>query len=217
MATLSTPAVRGVLVLEQLSGARINAKYFASDLAKSPEKQLAFEKKLHAKSAVAIAAGSTEAEVMMIDNTLVVFCAGQDVLFYVLGSLSENELILHTVLEAIVETLKSVLRGHLDKNTILDNLELLLLTVDEVVDQGSILETDAAVLARRVMLRNVDGTTTGSLAAGGGSGASAAIGGGGGMGSMGGGGGMGSTSMAELTLAGALNAARDHLVRLSRS
>jgi hypothetical protein len=38
--TSSTPTVKAILVLEQLSGARINAKYFASELANAPEKQV---------------------------------------------------------------------------------------------------------------------------------------------------------------------------------
>ena len=211
-AVAATPMVRGVLVLEQMSGARINAKYFAPDLAKSPEKQLAFEKKLFAKSVgAASASGFAEPEVMVMDNHLVVYMAGVDVMFYVMGSQSENELILVSVLEAIVETLRNVLRNHVDRNTILDNLELLLLTIDEIVDQGSILETDATVLARRVMLRNPDGTPTAPFVTGpGGAGAS-------GSGVGGGGPGMGAASISELTLAGALNAARDHLVRLSRA
>jgi hypothetical protein len=154
---------------------------------------------------VASVAGTVNVvEVLMLDNNLVLYSAGQDVLFYVLGSLGENELILTCVLEAITETLKNVLRGHVDKSTILDNLELLLLTIDEVVDQGSILETDSSVLARRVMLRNPDGTTSATVVAqpgGGGAASTGALSGG----------------IADLTLAGALNAARDQLVRLSRA
>lgn len=95
----------------------------------------------------------------MLDGNLAVHCMGQDIYFYVIGSVRENEILLQMVLEAFVNTLKSVLRGHLDKHTILDNLELLLLTVDEIVDAGSVLETDSTVLSKRVMLRNPDGST----------------------------------------------------------
>jgi hypothetical protein len=37
------------------------------------------------------------------------------------------------VLDAIFDTVSSLLRGSADKRTMLDNLELVLLTIDEVV------------------------------------------------------------------------------------
>lgn len=193
---MTNPIVKSVLVLDQNTGSRIHAKYFAGELIKSPEKQLGFEKKLFAKSS----GGSSETEVLLMERNLAVFQSGQDVIFYVIGGENENELILASVLEAIVETLRSVLRGHLEKNTILDNLELLLLTVDEVVDAGSILETDTTVLSRRVMLRNESGGVVATAGVNVPQNANQAGGG-----------------LAELTLAGALNAAREQLVRLSRA
>ena len=48
-------------------------------------------------------------------------------------TVSQNELILVSVLDVIYDTILSLLRGQLDKRTILDNLELVLLTIDEVV------------------------------------------------------------------------------------
>lgn len=48
----------------------------------------------------------------------------------------QNELILVSVLDVIYETILSLLRGQLDRRTILDNLELVLLTIDEVVCNG---------------------------------------------------------------------------------
>ena len=47
--------------------------------------------------------------------------------------LFKNELILVAVLDAIFDTVSSLLRGSADKRTMLDNLELVLLTIDEVV------------------------------------------------------------------------------------
>lgn len=49
----------------------------------------------------------------------------------------QNELILVSVLDVIYETILSLLRGQLDRRTILDNLELVLLTIDEVVCMGT--------------------------------------------------------------------------------
>lgn len=126
----------------------------------------------------------------MLDG-LAVYSMGTDVFFYVLANANENEIILQTVLDAFVGTLKTVLKGHLDKHTILDNLELLLLTVDEIVDAGSVLETDSTVLSKRVMLRNADGSAAAPTIA--------------------------MTNPAELTLSGAFNIAREGLAKLTRS
>lgn len=127
----------------------------------------------------------------MLEGNLVLYTMGHDVIFFVVGQVSENELVLELVLEAFVGTLKQVLRGHLDKHTILDNLELLLLTVDEIVDAGSVLETDVNVLAKRVMLRNPDGSGVASTVT--------------------------SVSAGELTFAGAFNIAKEGFARMTRA
>jgi len=178
--------ISSILVLDSTSGARIHAKYFSPEFFGSPEKQLAFEKKLHAKSA-----STTEPDMMMLEGSLAVYGMGTDVYFYVVSSAAENEIILQLVLEAFMGTLKSVLRGHLDKHTILDNLELLLLTVDEIVDAGTVLETDVNVLSKRVMLRNPDGSNAGPTIA--------------------------MATASELTLSGAFNIAKEGFAKLTRS
>lgn len=47
--------------------------------------------------------------------------------------LRKNELILVGVLDAIFDTVATLLRGQVDKRTMFDNLELVLLTIDEAV------------------------------------------------------------------------------------
>ncbi|KAH9259472.1 hypothetical protein BASA81_002515 [Batrachochytrium salamandrivorans] len=200
---MSSISISAVLVLDSQSGSRIHAKYFSPELIGAPDKQLAFEKKLFSKSVA-----SNEVDVLMLEGSLAVYYMGTDVFFYVVGGVQENEIILQIVLDAFTQTLKSVLRGHLDKHTILDNLELLLLTVDEIVDRGTVLETDSAVLSKRVMLRNPDGSNATM-----------------GSGGMGGGGAGGSagllaglpTNPAEITLASAFNIAKEGFARFSRS
>lgn len=49
-------------------------------------------------------------------------------------------------------------RGHVDRRTILDNLELVMLTIDELVDAGTILETDCQAIVSRVLMRGVSGS-----------------------------------------------------------
>lgn len=200
---MSSISISAVLVLDSQSGSRIHAKYFSPELIGVPDRQLAFEKKLFSKSVA-----SNEVDVLMLEGSLAVYCMGTDVFFYVVGGVQENEIILQIVLDAFTHTLKNVLRGHLDKHTILDNLELLLLTVDEIVDRGTVLETDSAVLSKRVMLRNPDGSNASMGSVG--------MGGGGSSGSAGLLAGL-PTNPAEITLASAFNIAKEGFARFSRS
>ncbi|CAM9672848.1 unnamed protein product [Choristocarpus tenellus] len=75
---------------------------------------------------------------------------------YVVGSAEENELILSAVLDALYESLSVLLRGQVDRRTMLDNLAQVLLAVDEVVDAGKILEIDPSAIANRVLMRGAD-------------------------------------------------------------
>ena len=48
-------------------------------------------------------------------------------------------------------------RGSVEKSSLLDNLELVLLTLDELVDNGVILEIDPLAIANRVLMQGQDG------------------------------------------------------------
>ena len=85
-----------------------------------------------------------------------VFRNGNDCKFYVCGPSEENELILVGILDAIFETVSTLLRGQVDKRTMLDNLELVLLTIDESLDHGQIMDIDAMAVVSRVLMTASD-------------------------------------------------------------
>lgn len=95
---------------------------------------------------------------------------GSECKFFVVGSSDENELVLTAVLENIYEAVSSLLRGAVDKRTMLDNLELVLLAIDEVLDHGLVMELDAASIVNRVLMRGVDGSDQSHGGSGGGGG-----------------------------------------------
>jgi hypothetical protein len=64
------------------------------------------------------------------------------------------------VLDSIFETTNALLRGQVDTSTMLDNLELVLLTLDEAIDHGHIMELDAASIMARVLMKSSDGGNT---------------------------------------------------------
>ena len=96
----------------------------------------------------------------MLDSEVAVFRSGVECKFYIAGpieevcavprratlrarcltvvlfsssSIEQNELILVGVLDVLYDTVAALLRGQVDKKTMLDNLELVLLTIDEAV------------------------------------------------------------------------------------
>jgi hypothetical protein len=128
-------------------------RYYKSNFASSTE-ELAFEKKLFDKTLRTNA--KAEAEIIILDGLVSVYRNSSDLWMYVVGTQSENELILATVLTALHDALLSLLRGTPDKRLALDNYDTLLVTIDEMIDAGMILETDAAAIVNRVGMKAAD-------------------------------------------------------------
>lgn len=94
-------------------------------------------------------------------------------------------------------------RGSVDKKTVLENLDLALLAIDEIVDRGLILETDPATVAQRASMAGAEGEMGGG------------IGGVGGLGAMGGLGGLAAAGgpLSEQTLSKVMASAKEQLAR----
>jgi len=147
------PSVVAVVVLDS-DGKRVVARYFKSPFASSTE-ELAFEKKLFDKTARTNA--KSEAEIIILDGLVTVYRNSSDTWLYVVGSQMENELVLVNVLSALSEALTTLLRAPPDKRTLLDNFDTLLVCIDEMLDQGMILETDASAIVNRVGMKAAEG------------------------------------------------------------
>lgn len=116
--------------------------------------QAAFEKAVFAKVARAPARG--DPEVALLDDAVVVYRSLADLVFVAAGAAEESELLLAAALAAFADGVALLLRGAAEKKAALENLDLVLLALDEVVDGGLILETDAATVAARVAMRSAD-------------------------------------------------------------
>ncbi|CAA6662817.1 unnamed protein product [Spirodela intermedia] len=152
---VSCPSIKNILLLDS-EGKRVAVKYFSDDWATLNAK-LAFEKSVFTKTQKTNA--RTEAEITMFDNYIIVYKFIHDLHFFVTGGDEENELILATVLQGFFDSVGLLLRGDVEKRTALENLDLILLCIDEIVDGGIILETDANAIAGKVATNSVDGTT----------------------------------------------------------
>mmetsp|Transcript_17428 Transcript_17428/g.26944 ORF Transcript_17428/g.26944 Transcript_17428/m.26944 type:complete len:193 (-) Transcript_17428:171-749(-) len=162
MAMVSEPNVSSVVVLD-LHGERIAAQYFADTL-QTHHAQQQFEKTLLSKALKSTSGG--ECDITVFDGHIAVFRGGKDVFLFVTGDQDENEIILVEVLNALYNAYASLL-GSVDRGSMLDRLDDVLLALDELVDGGVILEIESSAIVNRVGMKTADAGGGGSSAAGG--------------------------------------------------
>lgn len=147
---LETPQVSAIIVQDN-EGARIVAKFYSRGDFPDKLSEGEFEKKLYKKTKSALV--RAEAEVLMLDGFTVVYRCGPDITFAVVGPADENEIILAGVLDTLWDAQSMLLKGAIDKRSVLAHLELLLLTLDELMEGSVPFELDASAIEARVMLR----------------------------------------------------------------
>ena len=136
--------------------------------------QKAFEKGLLEKTA------KQTADIILYDNRIVLYKSESDIMMYVVGGVDENEIMLYNVILALRDSLHLLFkyvfqsftlhphhsfspnysrkaamltpptRQSVDKRTIIENYDLVSLAMDEIVDDGIILETDPTIIVQRV-------------------------------------------------------------------
>ena len=147
-------------MLFRSEGHRVLAKYYrpkGHPLGESKElatlkDQRAFEKGLYTKTK------KPGGDIILYDGNLAVYRHSLDVIFYIIGGASENELMLHSALSAFSDAVHMLLRNQVEKRGILENLDLVLLCLDETIDDGIIVETDSTTIASRVSRPKADTT-----------------------------------------------------------
>lgn len=75
-------------------------------------------------------------DIILYDAHLAVYKHSLDLIFYLIGGSSENELMLHTALVAFSDAVNMLLRNAVEKRSVLENLDLVLLCLDETIDDG---------------------------------------------------------------------------------
>ena len=136
-------------------------------------------------------------------QTITVFKPFGSVRVFGVASNLESELVLQSILETFVTSLTGLLNV-IDTPTILSNLEMVMLLMDEMIDGGKILEVDTNLLTSRVLMREGESNYGENEQS-----SSSRGGGGGGGGSRNGG---GQVNLADLTIGQALKQAREQLI-----
>ncbi|KAL6714644.1 Golgi-to-ER vesicle coat component [Lecanora helva] len=155
---LSLFSVNAILILSTDDRSRILTKYYnaphslPSNTSQNPganpyptvKEQKAFEKGLLEKT------NKQSSDIILYDGRIVVFKMEGDVMIYVVGGAEENEILLFGVVLALRDSLSILLKNSTDKRTLIENYDLVSLAIDEIVDDGIILEVDPVVVASRV-------------------------------------------------------------------
>ncbi|KAL1582666.1 hypothetical protein WHR41_08750 [Cladosporium halotolerans] len=155
---MSLFSVNAILLLSADDNSRILTKYYSpphppanagnnfpgANPYPTLKDQKAFEKGLLEKTA------KSTNDVILYDNRIVVYKTESDVMLYVVGPADENEIMLYSVVLALRDSLNILLKNSVDKRTLIENYDLASLAIDEIVDDGIILETDPVVVASRV-------------------------------------------------------------------
>ena len=77
-------------------------------------------------------------DIILYDSHLAVYKHSLDLIFYLIGGSSENELMLHSALMAFSDAVNMLLRNSVEKRAVLENLDLVLLCLDETIDDGCV-------------------------------------------------------------------------------
>ena len=151
-ASLMVPSlytIKGIVVLDN-DGNRIWAKYYDPDMLVLQKEQLKFEKRLFAKTS---RVNVDDVEIVMLDNMTILYKSKVDLYFYVIGGPKENELLLMSVLNCVFESMSLIQRKSIEKSSVYDNMDIVMLAMDEICDNGIVLEADAIAVADKVGVR----------------------------------------------------------------
>jgi hypothetical protein len=144
--------IKGVFVTDS-EGKRLFAKYFG-ELKNHLDTQKKLETNLFSKTIKSQQSNTNSSkivvDILLCEKIAAVVKMQTDLYFFVVGTQEDNELILSEVLETMVDALDTLFSGQLEKRTILENFDLLVLVVDEILEDGIILDLDATSIAQRI-------------------------------------------------------------------
>ena len=124
----------------------------------STQEQLAFERTVFNKTD---STSGQDLDILVLEDSLVVFRSAIDFRVYVVAPQCENEVIVAAVLQALYGALMSLTNGTMEKNMLLEHFDECMTVLDELIDDGFILETDPDVICNRVSMLE-DATEVGS-------------------------------------------------------
>ena len=75
-------------------------------------------------------------DIILYDSHLAVYKHSLDLIFYIIGSADENELMLSLALNSFHDALSVLLRNQVERRAVLENYDITMLCLDETIDDG---------------------------------------------------------------------------------
>lgn len=72
----------------------------------------------------------------MLEGFTIIYKSSVDLFFYVLGASNENGIMLASVMTCLYDSLSVILKKNIEKKTLLDTLDIVILALDEICDGG---------------------------------------------------------------------------------
>jgi len=138
--------IKGVLILNTDCD-RLAVRYYSNEL-NTFQQQRDYEKLLIQKT------DRVNGDIAIIDPYTVVYRQYSNVIFYILGAKSENEMLLYNVLDSMIESISNLLNAPIDYKEIIENLDSVFLVIDEMIDDGILLEASDELICTRCRLTN---------------------------------------------------------------
>jgi len=146
---MSLYTIKALIILDD-DGERIIVKYYVTDEFTSLKSQEDFESVILQKSV-----SNVNEDVFMIDRYIVVFKTVGDVTLFIVGGMNENEILLSNCLNTLYYSLQSLL-PQIGKNELFEHYDMLILTVDELIDGGIYFECESENIVKRVNIKSRD-------------------------------------------------------------
>jgi len=141
--------IKAIMIMDN-DGSRLLAKYYDDTIYPSLREQKNFEKLVFDKTHKA------DSEIALLEGLTVVYKGNVDLFFYVVGSSTENELLLTAVLQCLYDSINTLLRKQVEKKSLLKHLDSILLILDEMVDCGVVMQVDSNQVLDQIVMRGDD-------------------------------------------------------------
>lgn len=139
-----TKTVRAIVLLD-IDGNRIAGRAYDDDIYKKQ-----FERKLFIKTK----GHRIKDEILLLEDMLAVHRFVADFHIYVIGYRNENPMILETISDCLLDVIKLLSVKTVDRSVVENHKAQLILAMDEICDNGIILETDPDLVHSRVILKD---------------------------------------------------------------
>ena len=138
-------SISGFILFDQKESELLMSKYFFDTNVTAFEKELVSKLKKESKETQ---------EIMLVDRFVLQLKTGQEVLFGILYEYAENDILISNFLEACFRALALLTGNPVSRNKVIQKLDSVFIMIDEVCENGLILEDEPDRIVSRVEMKD---------------------------------------------------------------